>query len=702
MPRLVLAKDFLADYAKLQPPVRKAVDAAIGKFAAHTHAGLHLEKVTGARDPRVRTIRIDQFYRGVVLAPSSGDEFVLFTVQPHDAAYGYATSRRFSVNQVLGVLEVRNQQALEGFAPALREAAQRSPALLFDRVNDADLLRLGIDAEVLPLVRLLGDEAHLQALANLLPGVQYDALVGLAAGMTPEQVWAEVSQHLLAGEPPAEPVDTEDVAAAAARTPDRFVLVSGPDELAQILAYPFDAWRVFLHPAQRQIAYRPSYVGPALVTGGAGTGKTVTALHRAVHLAGRATTADDPPILLTTFNRNLAETLGRQLSLLSDDPRLRQRVEVLNVDRLANRVLTEALGRQVTIADPGWLQHLWEQAAAGIGHSPVFLEREWEQVILAQGLREPDAYLSARRHGRSTPLRPEQRLPVWEAVRQVTDQLRQHDQRTHLQVADEAARVLAERPTAPYRHVIVDEGQDLHPVQWRLLRAAVAPGADDLFVVADPHQRIYDNRVSLASLGIDIRGRSRKLKVNYRTTQEILTWSVRLLTGVTPDGLDDQPDQLAGYRSPVHGRRPVVRACPDRAAEYATLAEQVRAWLDAGVEPHAVGVAARTGRLAREARDALIAAGIPASSTTATKTSAVRVGTMHAMKGLEFRCMAAVAVEADTMPASSAVTPEDEDPVAHAHDLQRERCLLFVACTRARDFLHVSYVDNPSPFLPTS
>jgi superfamily I DNA/RNA helicase len=291
---------------------------------------------------------------------------------------------------------------------------------------------------------------------------------------------------------------------------------------------------------------------------------------------------------------------------------------------------------------------------------------------------------------------------VWEAIRQVTDTLRQWDQHTHLQLADEAARALARRTRRPYRHVIVDEGQDLHPVQWRLLRAAVAPGPDDLFIVADPHQRIYDNRVSLASLGIQVRGRTRRLTVNYRTTAEILEWSVRLLTGVTPTGLDDQPDHLAWYRSPRHDRRPVVTGHPDRDAEYARLAEHVRGWLDAGVEPHAIGIAARTGQLARTVREVLQAAGIPASTPTATKTNAVRVGTMHAMKGLEFRCLAAVGVDADTIPAAAAVTDEAEDPVAHAHDLQRERCLLFVACTRARDWLYVSYTGNPSPFLPNT
>jgi hypothetical protein len=696
MARLGIAKDFLADYAKLQKPVQKAVDAAMEKFAEHTHAGLHLEKLANAKDPRIRTIRISQFYRGVVLAPDTGDEFLLLTVLPHDDANAYATSRRFTVNQALGVLEVRNQQALDGIEPALRQAAEDSPDLLFAKIKDAELIRLGVDADVLPLVRLLTTDAHLEALANLLPGPQYDTLAGLAAGMSPEQVWAEVSAYLPTGVPP-EQVDTEDLVAAVARTPDRFVLVSGPDELAQILAHPFDAWRIFLHPAQREVAYRPSYAGPALVIGGAGTGKTVTALHRAVLLAQRA--AEPSSILLTTFTRNLADALDRQLGQLNDDPQIRERIEVLNVDRLAYRVVAEALDRQPAVADQQALRQLWETAASSAGFSAVFLQREWEHVILAQGLTEPTGYLAARRHGRGTPLKAEQRLKAWEAIRQVTDTLRQLDQHTHLQLADQAARILAERPDQPYSHVIVDEGQDLHPAQWRLLRAAVAAGPDDLFIVADPHQRIYDNRVSLGSLGVSIRGRSRKLTINYRTTQEILAWSVGLLTGVTPMGLDDQPDSLVGYRSPMHGRRPVVRSHPDRDSEYGHLVEQVNTWLSGGIEPHAVAVAARNGHVVRAVRDRLDAAGIRASSTTAAKTNAVRVGTMHAMKGLEFQCIAIVGVDEGTVPAKAAVTAASDDLLAHEHDLQRERCLLFVACTRARDFLYVSYVGNPSPFL---
>ena len=304
--------------------------------------------------------------------------------------------------------------------------------------------------------------------------------------------------------------------------------MSGAEELRQILAHPFAAWRTFLHPSQREIAYQPSYAGPAQVTGGPGTGKTVTVLHRAALLAehpptrrtrrtrrARTRTPNapaeraEPPVLLTTFNGNLAHALAVQLDLLVRDARVRQRIEVLNVDRLAYRIVRQARGVPV-IADERVLRDRWAKAAAeaGLAFTAAFGKNEWEQVLLAQDLRTEQAYLACARTGRGRPLSKAQRSLLWRAAEQVSGELAAAGQSTHLQLAGEAARLLRQAGDRPYRHILVDEAQDLHPAQWRLLRAAVAPGPDDLFIAADPHQRVYDNRVSLASLRISVRGRA--------------------------------------------------------------------------------------------------------------------------------------------------------------------------------------------------
>ena len=707
MAQLFLAKDFLPGYARLDKPVQSAVEAAITKFAEHTYAGLHLEKLHNSKDSRIRTIRIDQSWRGVVLAPDAGDVYCLLTVLPHDEAIRFAASRRFSVNQALGVLEVRNEEALEQLQPAFDAVAATQDKRLFADVSDEDLTRLGVDTAILPLIRVLTSEEHLQALQTVLPDVQYTALLALAMGMTVEDAWAELAQYLPADHPsPA--IDPADLVTAMARTPDRVTPVSGPAELQQILATPFGAWRTFLHPSQRKIAYQPSFAGPAQVTGGAGTGKTVTALHRAAFLARRCVSGNpdpgnSPPILLTTFTRNLADSLEAQLALLIPDERVLRQIEILNGDRLAHRVVREARGNPA-IADFAAVRQRWADAAADAGapFTSAFLDREWEQVILAQDLTTEQAYLTCLRTGRGNPLTKAQRSQVWQLTQHVTAGLREAGETTYIQLANEAAHLLRQPGRTYYQHVIVDEAQDLHPAQWRLLRASVPVGPDDLFVAADPHQRIYDNRVSLTSLGISVRGRSRRLTVNYRTTQEILAWAVPLLGSDPANGLDGEIDRLIGYRSPVHGRPPELHGAPSREAEMDALVDTIRSWMAAGIEPHAIGVAARSSAAAKQARDALKAARVPTLAlATQSGKSAVRVGTMHKMKGLEFQAVAVIGVEDGAVPARAALTSAAEDPAAHSQDVQRERCLLFVACTRARDHLYVSYAGQPSPFLPT-
>jgi superfamily I DNA/RNA helicase len=376
-------------------------------------------------------------------------------------------------------------------------------------------------------------------------------------------------------------------------------------------------------------------------------------------------------------------------------------VEVLNVDKLAYLVFRQAHGHP-RIPEAAAMRDRWAEAAAeaGLTFTPGFLEHEWEHVILAQDLQTEEAYLACVRAGRGIPLARAQRSQVWQLVQRVTGELRAEGQFTHTQIANEAARLLNESGRTLFRHVIVDEGQDLHPAQWRLLRAAVPPGPDDMFIAADPYQRIYDNRVSLTSLGIAIRGRSRRLTMNYRTTQEILAWTVPLLGSAPVTGLDGEADTLLGYRSPMHGPRPELYAATSRDGELAALARRIRSWRDSGIEAHAIGVAARSSTVANPAREGLKAAGIPTLALTTQSTRrAVRVGTMHRMKGLEFQAVAVIGVEQGTVPAWSAVTPASEDPVAHDQDIQRERCVLFVACTRARDHLYVSFAGEPSVFL---
>ncbi|MEV5927716.1 UvrD-helicase domain-containing protein [Streptomyces cellulosae] len=707
MPQLAFAQSFWDGYESLEKPVRAGVRKAMAKFQAMSAAelnadkGLHLESVENARDKRMRTIRVTDFWRGVVLAPDDGsDVFLLVNVLPHDDAYTWAAKRLYSANSATRALEVRNAVALDELTPVYETAGRSASRLLFEHVSDGTLRELGIDDQVLRAARSLASKTQLEAFSTLLPEDQLEVLQYLAEGFSPEEVYRDVVAVRRPADAPAEPV--EDLATVIANTPARIRLVTGPQELEEALEKPFAAWRVFLHPSQRRVAYRTSYGGPVQVTGGPGTGKTVAALHRVKHLLGRS---DNSRILLTTYTNALAAGLHDMLGLLLDeDEKLLTRADVTTVDAFANGVVRAGSAHAPKPIGDREQRQLWEKVVKQLDlpFTARFLTQEYRHVVLGQDLRDLDAYLGASRRGRGTGLGPARRREVWRGVERFEQLLRDRGETTHLGICARAADLLAEGP-APYAHVVVDEAQDLHPAQWRVLRAAVAPGPDDLFITGDPHQRTYDSRVSLGSLGIATAGRSFRLRVNYRSTEEILAWSARLLAPVTVDALEGEgTDSLAGYRSLLHGGQPQARGYATRQEETEALVDRVRELLDEGLAPHEIGVCARFNLSLDAAEEKLKAAGIPVlrvKGQTSQSAEGVRLATMHAMKGLEFRAVSVLGAGEGAVPFAREITPREADAPQHETDLLRERCLLFVACTRAREALSVTWSGAASPFL---
>ncbi|MCX5400826.1 UvrD-helicase domain-containing protein [Streptomyces sp. NBC_00102] len=706
MPHLAFDVGFCAQLGKLQSGVKQGVFDAWEKFERLTldqlfkDPGLKLESLKRARDPHIRTIRIDQGTRGVVLAPDKGDTYVLLRVMPHDKAIDWAVQQKASINTVTRAVEIRDIAMLEELTPAYERIAPAPDQRLFAKVSDGDLTALGIDEATLRQARALTTHEQLEVFAPYFPQDQREVLEYLAAGFSVEEVWRDVVSLSFSTAPSdTTPVDTADFETAIRRTTTRIALVTASEELRDILDKPFTAWRVFLHPSQHKVAYRPSYSGPAQVTGGPGTGKTVVALHRVRHLLGFL--RDGERILLTTYTNALADALRSGLATLVEDAHLRDRVDITTVDALASRIV--ATSRRPLMG--GEELERWERAAHATGYtgSVPFLAQEHKHVVLAQNLRTQEEYEAAERPGRGSRLPVARRALVWRTVQDFSERLAADGRRTYLGTCLEAADIL-ETQGPRYRHIVVDEAQDLHPAQWRLLRAAAPARPDDLFISGDPHQRIYDSKVSLKALGINVTGRSTKMRKNYRSTHEILSWSTALLVGRPFAQLedDDRNETLLGYRSALHGSGPALHGAGSEDDELDALVTQIGAWTGAGVNPCDIGVSARFNKTCTKVIDRLTAAGIPAvrlRSEVSEDTPAVRVGTMHSFKGLEFRCVAVVGVQEGALPYPGALTPAEEDALQHEADLTAERCLLFVACTRARDSLYVSWSGAPSPFL---
>lgn len=703
MATLVFAKDFLDDFAKLEPPVRQKVRELPDKFEDAVHSGVHLEKLAGSKDKRVRTVRVDQFWRGVVVQLGGG-KYALLRVLAHDDANNWAVRQKLAVNPVTGLVEILDVPTVEGKIEAIT-AQQPQERSLFADCRDRDFAAVGVDGEIVAVLRRIVEEMELYAIASYLPPAQADAVLLLADGKSPDEVWAELAKDYdLAGDE----VDPEDIDTALDQpgTRSSFIITTNDAELVELLSGDFEAWRTFLHPSQRAMAYKPVYNGPAKATGGAGTGKTVVAMHRTKFLASQLLDKGDTTskILVATYTNSLADNLDKTLRSFCTPDEYR-RVQVSTVDSLARRVLSAATSAPRPVKS-GDLSEIAAQAATMAGLDDVgldgrFLVAEWEQVVLARRLSNLPEYGTSPRPGRGTRLARAKRRTVWAAVEYLTAELARRGQATYLQLADEAADRLSGRSSMPYAHVIVDEAQDLHPAQWRLLRAAVHSGKNDLFIVGDAHQRIYDHRVSLSSLGIETRGRSRRLKINYRTSQQILTWAVEILTGEEIDDLDGGVERQVGYRSAIDGPKPTIQQFTTAAEEAEFVVAQLEEWLEDGVAPSAIGVTARTRNLVQPIRDRLSSGGIEwADLSSDSKALKIQIGTMHSCKGLEFARLVVAGANSDALPHPLAVASAAIDPHQHDLDVRRERCLLYVACTRARDELVVTSSGVASGLLP--
>ncbi|MFC7101936.1 UvrD-helicase domain-containing protein [Nonomuraea rubra] len=342
MPRLAIGPEFPRELSALAQPVRRDAVVALRRFLLNVAGAPHPERVRGARDPRVATLRLAEGHRGVVVRQR--DVYWLRTLLPDPEAWSYARRHRYGVNPAIGVVEEWDAEALERVEPALRRSARS--ARLFAPICDGDLLGLGLDLEALPLFRLITTEADVAALEPLLPPTQYVPLAVLARGGSLSEAWKELNAWRATEQEPG-PIDPEDLYAALRRSPDRAAFVSDKVALDRVLEAP--GWCTFLYPPQHRLARAARFEHPVLVVGGAGTGKTVVALHRAAHLAARGA----GPVLLVTFSQSLADELSAKLDLLIEDEVVRKRVEVDNAERLAVRIVAGAEGRRPPLVGPG-------------------------------------------------------------------------------------------------------------------------------------------------------------------------------------------------------------------------------------------------------------------------------------------------------------------------------------------------------------
>lgn len=727
--------------------------------------GLRKKKLKG--DSRIHSARVSQDYRALLTqtgVDADGTEsWLVIAVRHRKDVY---EELQVAVNRVTGEIEfvdlaVVGDSALRragiSLTPSEPEAQDPKPvpepepesaAPRLLAAYDAEQLReLGVAEQLIELALTVTTSAELDQLVEGAPLLSKDILYGLAAGMGIDDVRTEITAPVELDQRP----DPDDFATALSRTK-----VTTVDDAVRVVIEEgdFRAWKVFLHPTQERIVHR-HYKGPARVSGGPGTGKTIVALHRVKHLAEHLPPGHNKPILLTTFTKNLTTDLRLRLASLIE-PDLLARVDIAHIDQLAARVLGEntAPGRgKQRVYDHVALNEM-RQLLAEVDDrrfEPEFLLEEWEQVILGQSVPTRSDYFKARRAGRGRALTRPERNHIWKLIEQFTARLDKLGVETWGQAAERAARFEIERAAKirarreykediggkdlihrddssgmryisyRYRHIVVDEAQDLRPAHWKMLRAMADPDQpNDMFVAGDAHQRIYDHQVALGALGIHIRGRASRLTLSYRTTKEILAEALRVVDPksknekVTYDDLDDGTDTLAGYRSVLHGPKPDLQRYDTWDDELAGLATTLNAWREELSTDDKGAPLDPSGRIAVCVADRdmvsqtmyYLATKVGITCAELTKDGPkgdgeVHVGTMHRFKGLEYQRLAIVGASDGIIPRTSVIERyRTEDPPRYEREQRKARSLLFVATTRARDALNISWHDKPSPYLP--
>ncbi len=684
--KFLIADTFTGSLAKLTAQEQKAVKTTAFDLQVNpAHPSMHFHRIDKTKDPNFWSIRVGGDIRIIVHKTESS--FLICYVDHHDKAYQWAERRRLEAHPKTGaaqIVEVR-ETVVEYTTPRYidEETPPDIKPFLFENISEEELLSYGVPSEWIEDA-LNADEDSILKIADHLPTEAAEALLDLATGTKP-RVFEFVNNI-------SDPFDHPD----AKR---RFRLMDTPEELETALEYPWEKWMIFLHPEQRQLVER-EYNGPARVSGSAGTGKTIVALHRAVFLAK---SNSNTRILLTTFSEILANSLMTKLRLLiHHEPKLGERLEVHSMNSLGKRLYALNYGSPQIVSNETLKEIIKFNAEKSENHkfSKHFLTIEWHEVIDAWQLKTWEEYRDVLRLGRKTRLPEKQRAVLWSIYEKVRSELKKRKLITYAEMFSHLAKHLKGKKHSPFDHVIIDESQDVNIPQLRFLAALGGTRPNNLFFAGDLGQRIFQQPFSWKSLGVDIRGRSQTLKINYRTSHQIRKQADKLLAPELSD-VDGNIEKRFGTISVFNGPTPIIKEFSSEEDEINMIGAWIADSVENGVLPHEIGVFVRSTKEIERAVKATERAKIQykiLDENVQTVHGHISVSTMHLAKGLEFRAVIVMACDDEILPSQKRIeTVADDTDLEEVYNTERH--LLYVACTRARDHLLVTSVDPASEFL---
>lgn len=691
-------------YGLLPRSIQKKTTDLMGRLSSvarnsRSDKGVNLEQVKGSKGGCLYTARIDGSYRAVVAFDSIGQNYVIVNMGKHEAMYDWAENRSYEVNPITAVPQLyKVEEPVE---------AADTDGWLFSLYSDEQLLQLGLPSAQLEQVRAMNLIEDLEDSSDVIPEDVWEALMFLAGGSEYDEVLALYREMARPSR-----VASFDGVMESPQAKRSVIGFSNEDDLTRALALSLEKWRLFLHPSQQELV-EEDFDGPVKVIGGAGTGKTVVAMHRAKRLAAElieknGADAAASEILFTMFSTSLAYDVQSMLGSACTADEM-QCIEVVNINAwLSNFINHNEIDFRVEYDDRK-IDKIWERAirdsGAGNRFFPAFCREEYSQVIMAHGIESLVEYQRTSREDRAVALSKTARSTMWKVVESYRALLKKR----HVRDADTAYAEIESKYNwwsgePYYQHVIIDEAQDISAPAYRLLRAlAGTVHTNDMFITGDSRQRIFGQSAALSECGIDVQNRRRTLKINYRTSEENRLAALRVVEGITFDDLDNGIDVDDEALSLQHGNPPIVEGFDTIDEEDLAIAATIEAFRDLGKEDRDICVVTRQVRHAGGYMSGLEKLGIPVYDLQRARVDdrsvgGVRVCSMHRAKGLEFDCVIIANASDGALPPASVINACESEEERN-NVLKSDRCLLYVAITRARDAVYITYRHEPSDLL---
>lgn len=694
--KLFLYEQFLESYSSLPKHIQKKVQNFIRKFKEDsTRHSIHLEPIITFKDQQLRTARVDQKYRAIIHVSPKGDLFHILRVDNHDEAMAWAQNKVFNWNQSTQAFQVYEQEETQKEEPGAE--AHVKTITFCGQFSNEELLTVGIPFPLLPSVKMINTLDDLERMESYLPREAFESLYYLLDGLTLDEVIAEIEEGKLDS-------DTFEQQLNSANNKRSFIDVSDDENLEELLNGDLSKWKIFLHPSQRNIVEK-NYKGSFKVSGAAGTGKTVVALHRLNYLS-KQKDIPNKAVFFTTFTKSLIGNLKESIRALSINQ------EKVVVNNIHNFILEDA--KQNNLIEPDakifdflndpQKEELWKEVIEFklSEFDLTFLMREYEDVILINSISSLEEYLRISRIGMEIPLGRKARKKIWD----VFEYFEHIKSQTRIYYLDEVANKLtnfySKKQQKPFLHIIADEIQDFSDVELRLLRTLVNDNENDLFLVGDPLQKIYKRYISFGRSGINIRGkRSKRLKVNYRTTEEIKRKATAVINNTSFDDFDGAEEEKKGYISILHGEKPsydILKSTKDMNAKMLDIIQND--YSQSQIQFNEICIGARTKKILAEAKTALHQNRIPYFDITIQNgdKNGIALSTFHNMKGLEFKSLILYDVSQNTVPLKfygfDALSKTEQKDY-----LKQEKALLYVAMSRAIQKLYILGMSQKSKII---